>query len=119
MHGVMKCTERPHGTVGSGQNKKSLYRFHPDTADSSLNIVVPYKINITSFSKAKHDLFVMVGCANKSSAPHTHTPVHATLLQVFGAVGEYNAYVAYQLSRHEIAPSIARFTNPSGGGRSA
>lgn len=106
IHGVVKCTERPHGTTGIGQNRKSLYRFHPDTDGAPPNMVVPYKVIASSFSKAKRDLFavVCVGAHNSSA------PVRATLQQVFGTVGDYDAYVAYQLSRHAIAPSIARFT---------
>lgn len=116
IHGVVKCTERPHGTVGSGQNQKSLYRFHPDTSDGDApqHMVVPYKINLSKFSKAKHDMFAVVEVVEAEICPVTPTttiqPIQATLQQVFGAVGDYDVYMAYQLSRHGIAPSIARFT---------
>ena len=106
--GVVKCTERPHGTVGLGTRQKPLYRFHPDTKDMP-PMVVPYKPNVKSFSKAKRDLFAVVECVAEPCVPST-TPLRSTLHQVFGHVGDYKAYVAYQLSRHGIAPSIARFT---------
>jgi len=113
IHGVVKCTERPHGTVGSGQNQKSLYRFHPDTSDGGdapHHMVVPYKINLSKFSKTKHDMFAVVEVVVEICPVTPTTAIQATLQQVFGAVGDYDVYMAYQLSRHGIAPSIARFT---------